>query len=385
MQREEWPTNYPWEWIDTAATLARVVSAVKAAECVYLDLEADSMHHYYAKICLMQILAQGVCYLVDPLALDPKPLVAELARKPLVLHGADYDLRMLYQQYDFRPYQVFDTMLAAQLLGRTSFGLAALVQEHFGVTLPKEAQKADWSMRPLPGPLLAYAAQDTFFLPTLHDRLAQELAAMGRTTWHAETCEQLVKSTKKTRVGDPDAVWRITGSHRLYPRQLAVLKVLWEAREQAAQAADLPPFKILPSEIILRFAAGVGKEGMPEHIPKLPSRLTEDTRAHLLSAYDRALRLTPEHWPSPRIPVKPQTRAPHPDLLAGLRAARDRVAAELKLDPSLLAPRATLMSVALTGLPSEAAVHAAAQWMPWQENLLLGPWMEIAQPFQKRG
>src|SRR5690606_16525617 len=118
------PTRYPSEWIDTPEGLARLMRAVKASDVVYFDLEADSMHHYHAKICLMQILAKGTCWLVDPLEVDTDPLLDALAGKPLIGHGLDYDLRMLKRR-GFRPASIFDTMLAAQLLGRSAFGLAA--------------------------------------------------------------------------------------------------------------------------------------------------------------------------------------------------------------------------------------------------------------------
>jgi len=176
-------TRYPSEWIDTPEGLERVVRAVQASDVVYFDLEADSMHHYHAKICLMQILAKGRCWLVDPLAgLDMKPLHEALARKPLIGHGLDYDMRML-RQLGFRPHSIFDTMLAAQLLGRSAFGLAALIQDYFGVTIPKEGQKADWSRRPLAQDLVDYDAQDTFYLPALHQYLTLELETKGRLSW----------------------------------------------------------------------------------------------------------------------------------------------------------------------------------------------------------
>ena len=221
------PTKYSSEWVDGAAALKRAVKAVEASDRIYFDLEADSMHHYFAKVCLMQILAGETCYVVDPLAgMDLKPLLAALARKPLVLHGADYDLRMLYQQYGFRPREVFDTMIAAQLLGRTAFGLAALIQEFFGTVIGKDAQKADWSRRPLPASMLEYAAQDTFFLPGLHQELLAELEAKGRLEWHRESCQTLIRATERIRENDPDAAWRVAGSTKYHPRQLAVLKAM---------------------------------------------------------------------------------------------------------------------------------------------------------------
>ncbi len=378
------PKHYSREWVENPESLARAVTAVRKADRVYFDLEADSMHHYYAKICLMQILAGETCYAIDPLAgLDLKPLLAALAQKPLVLHGADYDLRMLYQQYGFRPKEIFDTMIAAQLLSRTSFGLAALVKEFFGITLGKEAQKADWSRRPLPDSMLEYAVQDTFFLPDLHEVLLLELKATGRVEWHRESCEALIRATERIRETDPDAAWRLAGSAKYFPRQLAALKALWDYRENLAKTRDVPGYKILPSEIMLRFADGVPREGHPEEIPRLPSRLGPEIQEGFIRAFNEAVRSDSKQWPQPIPPPRKPVKSPHPDLLADLKKERDQIASGLKLDPSLLAPRAVMLAVALTGLYSAEEVREAAQWMRWQENLLLETWLQAAKRYQK--
>ena len=378
------PPKFPSEWVNDAASLKRAVAAIEAADRVYFDLEADSMHHYYAKICLMQVLANGTCYAIDPLAgLDLNPFLAALAKKSLIAHGADYDLRMLYQQHGFRPKEVFDTMLAAQLLGRTAFGLAALVQEFFGVTLGKEAQKADWSRRPLPEALLEYAVHDTFFLPGLHEQLAKELEDKGRLDWHRESCKALIRATERIKENDPDAVWRLGGSAKYSPRQLAVLKAMWNVREDAAKASDLPGYKILPSDVILRFAESVPNEGPPEQVPRIPSRIEPELRERFLNAFENTLASDPKQWPKPVPPARKPVKSPHPDLLADLRAIRDKIAGGLHLDPSLLAPKAVLLAVALTGLRSPEIVREAASWMHWQENLLLEPWIEGTQRFRK--
>jgi ribonuclease D len=376
--------SFPIEYVDTAAGLAALIKAMGSVETVYLDLEADSMHHYYAKICLIQILVGEVCYLVDPLSaeIELAGFLAKLSEKVLVLHGADYDLRMLYQQHGFRPYEVFDTMLAAQLLGKPAFGLAALVQSYFGVTLKKDQQKADWSQRPLPALMLQYGAQDTFFLPGLHQALTAELAEKRRLEWHAETCRELVKATAKSKEVDLENTWRIDGSSKLYPRQLAALQALWKYRDQVAQEADLPSYKILPSDILLRFAMAVPSEGAPAQVPSLPSRLNPKLKAGFLEAFQQALDLPAAAWPQPlRLPRR-TAPSPSASLLVHLKEVRDKIAAELKMDPSLLATKSTLTAVALTGCASRAKMSAAAKWMKWQEDLLLDAWLKPADKKQ---
>jgi ribonuclease D len=373
--------SFPIEYVDTAAGLKKLIQAMGGIETVYLDLEADSMHHYFAKICLIQILVGETCYLVDPLSEEIKldGFLAALAEKVLVLHGADYDLRMLYQQHGFRPFRIFDTMLAAQLLGKPAFGLAALVQAYFGFTLKKDQQKADWSQRPLPPLMLQYGAQDTFFLPGLYKALTEELEAKNRLEWHAETCRELVKATAKSKEVDLENTWRIDGSTKLYPRQLAALQSLWKYRDQVAQKTDLPSYRILPSDILLRFALAVPPEGQPAQTPSLPSRLNPDIKAGFLDAFQHALDLPEAAWPQPMRPPRKPVYSPSSALLTRLKEVRDKIAAELKMDPSLLATKSTITAVALTGCNSRPNMIAAAKWMKWQEDLLLDAWLKPAE------
>jgi ribonuclease D len=355
----------------------RLLEAMDSVDTVYLDLEADSMHHYFAKICLIQILVGDRCYLVDPLSeITLDAFLKRLAQKILILHGADYDLRMLYQSSGFRPRQVYDTMLAAQLLGKPAFGLAALVHAYFGVTLKKDQQKADWSQRPLTPMMLQYGAQDTFFLPGLYQALTQELQGKHRLDWHEECCGELVKATAKSKEVDLENTWRIDGSSKLYPRQLAALQALWKFRDQTAQDLDLPSYKVLPSDILLRFSMAVPQSGEPEQVPALPSRLNPRIKTGFLEAFQAALSLPDNAWPQPlRVPRR-VAPSPSSTVLNHLKTIRDKIAEELKMDPSLLATKSTLTAVALTGANSRAKMTAAAKWMKWQENLLLDAWLK---------
>ncbi len=369
--------KYPIEYIDHADGMNRLLKHLDQTETVFLDLEADSMHHYYAKICLIQILVADRCYLVDPLSkISLDGFLKKLTNKLLVLHGADYDLRMLYQLNGFRPRRIFDTMLAAQLLGKPGFGLASLVQAYFGIALQKDQQKADWSIRPLSPSMLEYGAQDTFFLPSLFQDLTQELEAKGRLAWHEETCRELVKATAKSKEIDLENTWRIDGASKLYPRQLAALQSMWKFRDQVAKSLDLPAYRILPSDVLLRFSMAVPAEGDPEKIPSLPSRLASDIREGFLDAYAQALDSAPESWPQPlRLPRKPGP-SPNANILAHLKEVRDKIAAELGLDPSLLATKSILANVALTGATSRSKMSEAAKWMNWQEEVLLDAWLK---------
>ncbi len=372
--------QYPIQYVDSPEDMAMLLEKLSHSRQVFLDLEADSMHHYFAKICLIQILLDDQCFLIDPLSgISLEGFLKALADKELILHGADYDLRMLYQASGFRPLKVFDTMLAAQLLGKTGFGLASLVHAYFGISLKKDQQKADWSLRPLPPGMLEYGAQDTFFLPELHRQLTEELTAKNRLDWHTECCAELVKATARSKEVDLENTWRIDGSAKLYPRQLAVLKSLWIFRDQCAQGADLPSFKILPSDILLRFALCVPPIGEPTQAPSLPSRLQPKLKTGCLEAFQNALAQPSHLWPQPLRPPKKNGPSPNPTVLAHLKAVRDQLAEALELDPSLLATKSTMTAAALTGCTSAVKISEAAKWMKWQENLLLNAWLNPQQ------
>ena len=244
-------------YLSTPEEILEAARSVARSPWAAVDTEADSLHHYVEKLCLLQITTPDGDLVVDPLAgADLQPLVSALAGKPLTLHGADFDIRLLKRFYSFEPRMIFDTLLAAQLLGYDKQGLADLAKKHCGVVLPKAGQKADWSRRPLEEDLLVYAANDTHHLPLIRSRMEEELAALGRTSWQTQSCARLLKSLQETRPDrkDPDAAWQIKGSRALRGRALTLLRELWLWREEEAKRRDRPSFKVLNSEYLVQLA-----------------------------------------------------------------------------------------------------------------------------------
>ncbi len=358
-------------------TLGRLVADLEAhpADDVALDTEADSFHHYFEKVCLLQLARDGRAFLVDPLAgLDLAPLFTALSGRRLLLHGADYDLRLLARGHGFRPRTIFDTMLAAQLLGEKEIGLAALLASRLGVTLDKSSQRADWSRRPLSPTLVAYAASDVLHLHALVGLLEADLDAKGRRAWHEEECARLVAQDLSPAPDEPDEDWRIKGSNALAPKERAFLRELWAAREERARALDLPPFRVLHNEALLALCrrAAAGETRLSELFPRaLPPAFA----ARLSEALGAAASLPPAAWPAPR--RGPVVR-PEPELekaVNRLKARRDAVAQELRIDPGVLASRAALVDIARAELaarrPLPAADLAAATGLSrWKAALL---------------
>ncbi len=367
--------------VDDDASLAGLLAHLDAGNraAVPVDTEADSFHHYFEKICLLQLDVDGAAFLVDPLAgLPLAPLLARLAERELLMHGADYDLRLLYRAFRFRARAVFDTMIAAQLLGETEIGLAALLQKRLGVTLDKAHQRADWSVRPLPPAMVAYAAADVVHLPTLVASLRADLEAAGRLEWHREECERLAAAPfPEERAGDPENDWRLKGTNALNDRERAFVRAVWEAREGRARAIDVPPFRVLTNERLLHAAklAAAGSTDLTKLFPG-PRPLPGALAAELRRALDAARALPPEAWPKPRRGATAEADPALEREVEKLKKGRDRKAATLKLDPGVLASRAVLTAAAralLDGVPLSAdRLAARAGISHWRARLLAG-------------
>lgn len=359
----DWRPRFNAPVIDTPERLADALTELEHASWLALDTEADSLHAYPEKLCLLQLSHPGGELLVDPLAgLDLTPLLAVLGRHRLILHGADYDLRLMHRAWQFVPASIFDTMTAARLAGVRRFGLTDLVHRFLGLTLEKGPQKADWGQRPLTPRMTAYAEADARYLRPLQEKLEAEMIRLGRLEWHREICARIVAEAVQVAPSDPNQVWRLRGSHALDRLGLGVLRAIWHWREQEAIRANRPTFHILNHDAAVDLAAVASRWGaVPQHLPR---HLTPRRRQGLVRAIEEALSLPPEQLPEKirhehrRLPLSVARRA------ASLRDQRDRRAAELNLDPSFVASRSQLLELADLGDWGRTSL------MRWQAEVL---------------
>ncbi len=363
-------------YVQERSAMDKLIQRIAAAEGVALDTEADSLHNYFEKVCLIQLSLGGEHYLVDTLCgLDLTGFSEALAEKPLILHGGDYDLRMMRAAMGFRPRRdVFDTMIAAQLLGIEQIGLAALIKRYFDVTIGKEGQKSDWSRRPLSDKQLRYAVNDTRFLAGLADRMRGELDERKRVDWHRESCRAMVETTGRDDARDPASAWRIKGAGRLTRRQLAYLRELWRWRDQHARRADLPAFRILGNQEILGLVQWAESHpGAPLHQgPKLPRNIVGAQVATLEEAIARVALMDRTEWPEQR---KREDAVPHNDRIEeinSLRAECAQIARELEIAASTLAPRAALEAIARNQPRTVDAIMKTGGLLCWQAELVQG-------------
>ena len=344
----------------------------EAAACglVALDTEADSFHSYFHKLCLIQLSFGGRSVLLDPLALGREGLapLAGLTADPgvvKVLHGADYDLRLLDRDLGARARSLRDTQLAAQLLGESQTGLAALLAKELGVTLDKSLQRADWSVRPLTPELLAYAAADTSHLERLAERLGARLAALGRSAWWEEECRELEAVRWQPPAREELAFERLKGARRLRGAARDRIAALHGWREQLAAGSDVAPFRVLGGDALLAIA-----ERAPatlEELAKVPGVGAGTVRRFGPDLLRLVATAPPAPPPAPREYHPPDRERER--RVKELRAARDAVAAALAVDPGVLAPRAALEAVA-DGRPASPAAVGACLGRRWRTEVL---------------
>lgn len=335
--------------IDTPAGLRRLVQILDGEDVLAFDLEADSLHHYREKVCLLQVATAKAVYLVDPLAVPDLSPLADILENPLVrkvFHGADYDIRSLHRDFSLTVHNLFDTMIACQLLGEKEVGLAAVLRKRFGVELDKRYQKADWSKRPLDQGMIAYAAADTSFLVALYRQLERELLERGRLSWVEEECTLLSEVRAVDREGEPFYL-RFKGASRMDRRTLAVLEELLQFRDQRSRTLDRPPFKVFSNET-LRVLAESKPAALQDlnGVPGLPARSVERYGRDILKAVANGLAVPESLLPSISRPARPERDAEREQRLKRLKRWREGKAQTLGIDAGVLVNNALLETLA---------------------------------------
>jgi len=328
--------------ITSARQLADLVKQIDPHERVAVDTEADSLHCYREKLCLLQISIPKRDVIVDPLAkVDLAPLREALADKEVVLHGADYDLRLLRRNLNFVPKKIFDTVIAARMIGIREFSLAALVKRFFEIELAKGSQKANWAQRPLSKRMAEYAINDTRYLLPLAERLEAELESRGRMKWFRESCQRALAQATIDRERDIDEAWRISGAGALRRRASAILRELWNWREKEAESADRPPFHILQNRELIQSAERFALGETADY-----KQFSDRRRRAFRDAAERGLNLPEKDWPARLRRSGTRSTAEVVKRTEKLRHNRDHAAKELHVEASFIAPRATLETIA---------------------------------------
>ena len=361
-----------FQYVGDTAAMREMLSHLHGSHFVSVDLESDSYHNYAEKIALLQIGDGENIFILDPFSVDLAQ-VASLFKdksKEKVFHDVDYDGRMLLTFLGVKPTPIFDTMVAARILGKEKVGLADLLGEYFGISLDKGLQKADWSRRPLSHNMLEYAALDVAHLIQLRDRLAAEIEGLGRADWAREEFERLVENLEPMPDKSADFT-RVKGARDLSPRQLAVLQKLLEWREAKAESMDVPPFKVIGTERLLNIA---GKHPRSRRELERSGFLSERQEARfgndILRAVERGMKVADAKLP--RFPAHAHQKRDFlaERMLKKLKNARDRRAEELGLDPGFLLPNAVLKAVARQNPADQRELEESGLLKGWQMQVI---------------
>jgi ribonuclease D len=358
--------------VENRPYLHRIASDLQNEQIIGVDLEADSLFHYQERVCLLQISTPSRDILVDPLALkDLSPLAPVFANPRLrkVFHGADYDIRSLYRDFGIEARSLFDTQIAARFLGFRETGLASLLKETLGLTIEKKYQRSDWSQRPLPSPMCAYAVQDSCHLIKLSGFLEGKLRAKGLLFCVEEECELLTKVRPVPGRNGP-LFLKFKGAGKLDPRTLAVLETLLQFRDDLAKRRDCPPFKTLGNVALLEVA-----RQKPASIKELKAikalspKQVDSLGSSLVRRIREALTLPAEALPS--YPKKPQQ--PYDDDVAkrvkALRKWREQRAGTLSIDPPLTLTNAQINALALGNPCDPEDLRRMTELRNWQKQL----------------
>jgi ribonuclease D len=364
-----------FERIETAAELEALARDLAQQRVIAIDTEADSFYHYFDKTCLIQVGCKRGIYLIDPLSIggpeELAPLGPVLAAPEIrkIFHAAEYDLFVLNRDCGFNVANLFDTMVSAQLLGYPAIGLSALVERHFGLKLPKDEQRSDWSARPLTDSQLTYAAADVAHLLQLAEKLEQELRKAERHEWALEEFDTLTRRSWPERSFDKLGYLRIKGARGMSPENLGVLRELYLVRDRRAREIDRPPFKVLANRTLLEIAETKPlTEAQLAAVKGVTELVLRRFGREVLAAVERGIEK--KHGPIPRrsegdAPVRRRIERHAERYVAALKRWRAARARELGLDPGVLFPNSTLEAIATERPSSRDELAAIAGVKGW--------------------
>ena len=356
-------------YLDKAPEVDRFLSEISDVKELALDTEGASFHRFLDRIYLLQISTREQSAIIDPLPIGSPAKLGQLLESKgveVVFHDADYDLRLLHQDYGWHVTNIFDTRVASQLLGIKSFGLAALLEQFFDVKLDKKHQRADWSMRPLTADMLQYAAQDTRYLLQLKDHMKSELTRRGRLHWAEEEFARL-EGTRWEAEQSMEGFLRLKGARDLSRRELAVLREVANWRDTVAAQLDRATFRVIGNEALFEIARRAPMNTSElSTIKGMPKGMIERAGADIVAAIRHGMEV-----PEAELPKFPKGQRwnkdrDFDDKVNRLKAVRDAAATRLELDPGVLCSRERLENVARSGAKTVGDLATVPDLRHWQ-------------------
>jgi ribonuclease D len=360
-----------YQFIDTLTGLEDFAKSLAEVPSVAVDLEADSMYHFKEKVCLLQMASGTASVVIDPILIKDmsslKPLFSNRKIKK-IFHGADYDVRSLYRDFNIQINNLFDTQVASMFLGYKETGLNAVLKQKFGISLNKKYQKKDWSVRPLPEKMIEYAVADAAYLIPLAEMLEKELEKKGRLDWVHE--ENKILSEVRSVSNDGNRLYlKFKGAGKLDRRSLAVLEALLQFRMQIAVKKDKPLFKVFSNNALMKVALK-----KPVDLPSLKKaeafspKQTKIYGNPVIDIVAGALQI-----PQNELPLYPKKRAPRVDASVAarvkvLKSWRDSKSQMLEIDPGILCNNLLISAAAVQNPLNAKALEKIEELKNWQRK-----------------
>lgn len=359
-------SSSPPALITSTDALTALAARLQSHSLIAVDTESNSLHAYRERLCLLQFSTPHEDALIDPFPLPDLEPLAELFASPAhekIFHAAEYDILVMQRQYQLEFNNLFDTMIAARILGRKRVGLGGLLEEDFGVKLEKRFQRADWGARPLLPALLDYARLDTHYLIELRNKLKADLETAGRWELAQEDFARLPQVTRANlEVEDVPEVWRVKGARDLNPRQAAILHELAEYRATRAAQADVPLFKVMGDSTLTEIAKLAPSTA--EELAGVAGMSEGQIRRHG-KAILAAVRSGQQAAPVRRPPRRPYDES-YIERLELLRLWRKAAAKELDVESDVVLPRDIMESTARANPRTLAELQPLFASVPWR-------------------
>ncbi len=351
--------------IQTSDALNTLVAHLRHFPLIAIDIESNGLFAYYERVCVIQLSTTENDYLIDPLKIKDMSALGEITANPqieLVFHAAEFDIASLKRDFGFEFARIFDTMMAARVLGYPKVGLANMLELYFGVKQDKKYQKANWGKRPLTAEQKRYAQTDTHFLPMLRDILYEELVQKNAVAEAQEIFDQLRKTRPMIHEFDSEGYWFIPEANDLRPRQMAGLRELYLWRENAARRRNVPRFKVLSDRDLVKLA-----KHRPTSISEirqknlLPKKLVERYGSAILAALETGAQSSPPTRPKNHVYDRP-TRKQYEKL----KKWRKRRALERGVESDIIISGQAMWVIAQRSPRTLDELEAVSELGPWR-------------------
>jgi len=357
----------PPVWVSRPETFTRMVDDLSRQWIIAIDTESNSLFAYREQVCLIQISTGETDYLVDPLSLSDLSALAPILADPnieKVFHAAEYDVICLKRDFGFTFANLFDTMVASRDVGRSSVGLAAILLEEFGIDVDKHYQRANWGARPLSPAMLAYARLDSHYLIALRHRLKTALEEMDRWSLAEEDFRRLCDTPAPPLESGACHLWRIASGQDINAREAAVLFEVCQYRDERARQADLPAFKVLSNQMLVKIAQSCPQSEVDlTRASGLRGRQLDRHGKGLLAAVKRGMEAPPLHKP-----VQPRPDDHYLNRLDRLKRWRRRTGQDWGVESDVILPRDVMEALAQAAPREIAELDEVMASVPWRKS-----------------